>query len=467
MNLVDTLNAWAPSPTILLLIVAAISLLESLALVGLLLPGVVLLTAAASLAGHQEIAMFPLLASAFIGAVTGDGLSFWLGYSQREHVRSMWPLSRYPQWLEQGQTFFDRYGTLSILIGRFVGPIRPVIPLVGGMMQMSPRLFILANLTSALLWAPAYILPGYLLGHAWQNLPAMSHQLRSWLISLGILIVVLAVVFSWLRLQMQRGGRIYWLFTHLARRNRLIRSLWLKLINPLRSEPPLASWLLLLTSLAALSGLSIAVIHANGPFDMDIQLHELVMMFVQPGQLAVASVLDRIGDMYGIIAICIPWAAWMLWRKRFDLFAHWSAALIGIALINTLGKISIGRDRPWAPEHLGESLSYPSAHASTTILLLGLMAAFIATQLPMARRFWVYWAAILAGLIMALSRVLLGVHWLSDIIGGTLLGLVISALTQLSWQRVARPVLYAMPWKRLLLASLLMVSLRLLVLGTI
>lgn len=467
MNLVDALNAWAPSPTTLLLVVAAISLLESLALVGILLPGVVVLTAAASLAGHQEVAMFPLLAAAFSGAVIGDGLSFWLGYSQREHVRSVWPLSRYPQWLEQGQKFFERYGTLSIFIGRFVGPVRPIIPLVGGMMHMSPRLFIMANLASAVLWAPAYILPGYLLGHAWQYMPIMSHELRSWLISLSILIVMLAIVFSWLRLQLQRGGRVYWLFTNLARRNRLMRGLWLRLITPQRSEPPLASWLLLLTSLTAFSGLSIAVIHAHGPFRLDIQLRDLVMEFVQPGQLNLASTLDRVGDMYGIIAIIIPWAAWMLWRKRVDLFAHWSAALIGIALLNTLGKISIGRGRPWAPEHLSESFSYPSAHASTTILLLGLMAAFIATQLPMARRFWVYWAAIVAGMMMALSRVLLGVHWLSDIVGGALLGLVISALTQLSWQRVARPGLDDMPWKRLLLASALMVALRLQVLGTI
>lgn len=467
MNLVDTLQAWAPSPTMLLFVVAAISLLESLALVGLVLPGVVLLTAATSLAGHQEVMMIPLLAAAFTGAVIGDGVSFWLGYTQREKVSALWPLNRYPHWLEAGQAFFDRYGSLSILIGRFVGPVRPVIPLVGGMMKMSPRLFIMANLVSALLWAPAYVLPGYLLGHAWQNLPFMSPEIRSWLISLGILVVVLAIAFSWLRLQLQRGGRIYRLFTRMARHNRLARDLWLRLTNPQLSEPPLASWLLMLTSLTALSGLSIAVIHAHGPFSLDIRLQQLVIDFFPPGQLAMASFLDRIGDMYGIIAIVLPWAIWMLWRKRFDLLAHWSIALIGIALINTLGKISIGRPRPWAPEHLGESFSYPSAHASTTILLLGLMAAFIARQLPMAQRYWVYWAAILAGMMMALSRVLLGVHWLSDIVGGALLGLVVSALTQLSWQRIPRPPLDGMPWKRLLLASLLMVSLRLLVLGTI
>lgn len=467
MNFVDTLYAWAPSPAMLLLIIAVISLVESLALVGLLVPGVVLITAAASFAGHEELALLPLLTAAFVGAVIGDGLSFWLGYSQRKTITSRWPLNRYPGWLAQGQSFFDRYGTLSILIGRFIGPVRPIIPLIGGMMRMSPRTFTLANVASALLWAPAYILPGYLLGHAWQNLPGFSSQLRAWLIGLGVLIVLLAVVFSWLRLQLQRGGKIYHGLTRLARHNRLVRALWWRLIHPQRHEPPLASWLLLLISLAVLSGWSIAVIHAKGPFAMDLELNRLVHEVVEPGQLIIANMLDRIGDMYGIIALTLPWAAWMLWRKRLDMFAHWATALIGIALINTIGKISIGRARPWAPDYLSTSFSYPSAHASTSILVLGLMATFIARQLPMAQRFWVYWAACLAGIVMALSRVLLGVHWLSDIIGGALLGLVVSALTQLSWQRIQRPTLTDMPWKRLLLASVLMVGVRLLCLGTV
>lgn len=467
MNFADILYEWAPSPAMLLLIIAAISLIESLALIGLLVPGVVLITAAASLAGHQELALTPLLAAAFIGAVIGDGLSFWLGYSQRDTVTSRWPLSRYPQWLEQGHDFFARYGTLSILIGRFVGPVRPIIPLVGGMMHMSPRIFALANLASALLWAPAYVLPGYLLGHAWQNLPALSPQIRAWLAGLGALIVALAVIFSWLRLQLQREGMAYHGLTRLARRNRLARALWWHLTRVQRREPPLASWLLLLVSLAALSGWSIAVIHAKGPFAMDLRLNQLVHEFVEPGQLVIASLLDRIGDMYGIIALILPWGLWMLWRRRLDMLAHWATALIGIALLNTLGKITIGRTRPWAPDHLSQSFSYPSAHASTAVLVLGLMAAFIARQLPMAQRFWIYWAASLAGIVMALSRVLLGVHWLSDIIGGALLGLIVSAMTQLSWQRIPRPELVDMPWKRLLLASSVMVCARLLWLGTI
>ena len=59
--------------------------------------------------------------------------------------------------------------------GRFIGPIRPLMPLVAGAMNMPAGLFVPVNLASALLWAPVYILPGYMAGRAldynpaWQN----------------------------------------------------------------------------------------------------------------------------------------------------------------------------------------------------------------------------------------------------------------------------------------------------------
>lgn len=52
-------------------------MVESLALVGLLVPGVVLITAAASMAGHQMVALPWLIGAAFAGAVLGDGLSYF------------------------------------------------------------------------------------------------------------------------------------------------------------------------------------------------------------------------------------------------------------------------------------------------------------------------------------------------------------------------------------------------------
>ncbi|MBB3140106.1 bifunctional DedA family/phosphatase PAP2 family protein [Halomonas organivorans] len=465
MNPVDLLQQLTPSPALLLLLIVIIALVESLALVGLLVPGVVLITATASMAGHQQIAVAAVMGAAFLGAIVGDGLSFWLGYTQRERVTGMWPLSRYPEWLSQGARFFHRHGSLSVFLGRFVGPVRPVVPLIAGMMHMPPRRFTWANLLSAALWAPAYVLPGYLLGRTWQRLPGFPEALEPWLVGLGVLVVLLAVTFSWLRHQTHHDGLVYRGLARLLRRHPKGRWAWRALSRHHDREPPLGTWLLLLTSLTALSALTLVVLHQGGPLLMDRRLDILMDTLTIPGLLTLSQVLAELGDLYGIIAMVLPWGLWWLARRRFDALGHFAAGLLGIAALNTLGKAVIGRARPHASVHLADSLSYPSAHTSTAVVLFGLAAAFVARELPPQRRFWAYWGAIAVIVPMALSRLVLGVHWLSDLVGGALLGLVVCALVQLAWQHRSRETLRPCPWWALGTASLALAAARVVWLG--
>lgn len=460
MNIADTLFQLAPSPGLLLLIIAAIALVESLALVGLLVPGVVLMTAAASLAGHQELAVLTAILAAFVGAVIGDGLSFLLGYHQRERVTTLWPLSHHPAWLARGARFFQRHGSLSVLLGRFVGPVRPVVPLIAGMLHMSPRAFLWANLISAALWAPAYVLPGYVLGRAWQRLVALPEGLEAWLIGLGVLVVVLAVTFSWVRHLVTREGPAYRGLIAWSRRSPLGRRLWRWLSPPHDVEPPLASWLLLTLSLFAFSAWTLVVLHHDAPLAMDLRLQALMRDLALPGLAAVGQALDRAGDLLGVTALALPWGVWLARRRHWAALGHIAGGLVGIALLNVLIKTAVGRIRPLTPEHLADSFSYPSGHTSAAVVLFGMAAAFASRELASGRRTLAYWAAIAAILPMALSRLVIGVHWLSDLIGGALLGLVVCALVQLAWQRRPRATLRPCPWPWLGAASLALVAAR-------
>lgn len=465
MNPLELLHQLTPSPALLLLLIAAIALVESLALVGLLVPGVVLITATASMAGHQQLAVIAVMGAAFLGAVAGDGLSFWLGYSQRERVTRLWPLSRYPEWLAQGARFFQRHGSLSVLLGRFVGPVRPVVPLIAGMMHMPPRAFTWANLVSAALWAPAYVLPGYLLGRTWQHLPGFPPALRPWLVGLGILVVTLAVIFSWLSHQTRRDGLVYRGLARLVRRHPRGRWVWRLLARPHDRELPLGTWLLLLASLTTLSAWTLVILAQGGPLAMDRRLNAVLEPLALPALTHLGRVMAEIGDLYGVLALVLPWGLWLLARSRLDAFGHLAAGLIGVAVLNVLGKAAIGHPRPEVPAHLADSLSYPSAHTSTAVVLFGLAAAFVARELPPRRRFWAYWAAILVIVPMALSRLVLGVHWLSDLVGGALLGLVVCALVMLTWQRQSRETLCPCPWPALAGTSLALVAARVAWLG--
>lgn len=165
--LTGDLLSWLGSHTRWLgLAIFLIALAESLAIAGLLIPGVLLLFAAAALAGGGNLSMLTTMSWAFAGAVCGDLLSFALGRWFHQDIRRMRLFARHPHWLDRGESFFRRYGIYSIVLGRFIGPIRPIIPLVAGMFDMPFWRFLLVNILSALAWAPVYVLPGYIAGNA-------------------------------------------------------------------------------------------------------------------------------------------------------------------------------------------------------------------------------------------------------------------------------------------------------------
>ena len=147
-------------------IIFLVALAESLAIVGVLVPGVIILVGAGTLIGSGVLDFWSMTAWAVAGAIIGDGLSFWLGH-HFEYLTERWSWFKlHPDHLEKGVNFFQKYGDISIVLGRFFGPIRAVVPLVAGMMHMPPKRFYLANVLSALAWGPAYLAPGILLGQA-------------------------------------------------------------------------------------------------------------------------------------------------------------------------------------------------------------------------------------------------------------------------------------------------------------
>ena len=154
----------AAQPDLIAISIALIAFVESLALVGVIVPGVVMLAAASMVAGTGLLTLPAALFAAFAGAVLGDGVSYWLGAAFKEDIRLMRPFCSHPEWLDRGELLFRRWGVTSVVVGRFIGPVRPIIPLVAGVLGMPGRQFFTVNIVSALGWAPVYVLPWYLLG---------------------------------------------------------------------------------------------------------------------------------------------------------------------------------------------------------------------------------------------------------------------------------------------------------------
>ncbi len=152
------------------LLIFTIAFLETLLLVGFFFPGSVALLAIGGLIASGTLELWPTLFWAFLGAVIGDNISFWIGVYFKEPLHHSKLYARHKDAFQKGEVFFHQYGTYSVVLGRFVGPIRAVIPTIAGTLGMSGKLFFIVNVLSALVWAPAYILPGYIMGDLYSRL---------------------------------------------------------------------------------------------------------------------------------------------------------------------------------------------------------------------------------------------------------------------------------------------------------
>lgn len=152
-------GAWA-GPVMFL-----VSFGESFVGLSLLFPGTTIMVVAGTIARwpfnpHGVLSVWPLMIGGILGAVLGDAISFWAGKKFGHVLERHWYFVSHPDLLTRGYRFFDRFGTASVFIGRFFGPVRACIPLVAGIMEMSWRQFWIANVGSALIWAPALLLLG-------------------------------------------------------------------------------------------------------------------------------------------------------------------------------------------------------------------------------------------------------------------------------------------------------------------
>ena len=174
------------------LIIGLLVFAESLAFVGFFVPSTALLLAIGALVGAGVVAPGPILIFAIAGAVAGDAISFelgrWMGPKALRHRR----LRRHRRAVARARLFIHRAGVLAMILGRFTGPVRSFVPLVGGMLRMGRIRFQIANLIGAVLWIPVMLAPGFLAARGLTLLPA--HVIEPTLI---ILAVAALAIIAW------------------------------------------------------------------------------------------------------------------------------------------------------------------------------------------------------------------------------------------------------------------------------
>jgi undecaprenyl-diphosphatase len=139
-------------------------------------------------------------------------------------------------------------------------------------------------------------------------------------------------------------------------------------------------------------------------------------------------------DVERIAAAIAAVALWLTARRGAAIFV--AVVMAGEAVLEAVAKLAVGRDRPVFADPVahGAGNSFPSGHALTAVVAFGLLVLLV------PRRYKVVAGVVgaLAALLVSYSRLALGVHYLSDVVGAWLLGAAWLALTW--WQFRVRTV---------------------------
>ncbi len=165
----------------------AIIFAESGLFVGFFLPGDSLLFTAGFLASQGVLSLPVLVLVCFTAAVLGDNVGYTFGrrVGQRLFQREDSVLFHKKNVL-RAQAFYDKHGSKTIVIARFIPVVRTFAPIVAGVGNMNYRTFFMFNLLGGALWAIGLNLAGYFLGN-------LIPDVDKYLLPIIILIILISV----------------------------------------------------------------------------------------------------------------------------------------------------------------------------------------------------------------------------------------------------------------------------------
>jgi undecaprenyl-diphosphatase len=178
----------------------------------------------------------------------------------------------------------------------------------------------------------------------------------------------------------------------------------------------------LVVALVALAGIWLAMLLGGaGPLDRNI--YQAVYAGHRPALLAIARALTTLGEPTLLIGASAVAVLWLWWAKRGRVgLVLLAVTLTGRGLAEAQ-KYWIARARPDIEPHLVvvKTSSFPSGHATSSMIFYLTLAILLASR---RHRFAAAASAIMLSLLIGTSRVMLGVHWPSDVIGGWAFGLL-------------------------------------------
>ena len=420
--------------------VFVMSFVESLAFVGILVPGIIILFGIGALISLGAMELLPIWLWGSLGAFSGDIISYMLGRRYRSHLADIWPFTRFPGMLDRGRDYFRVHGSKSVVIGRFIGPLRPVIPVTAGMLGLAPRRFLMVAIPACILWTPAYLVPGMLFGASLEVASEYAGRM-----SLVLIIAAVVLWFTWWVIwtayEFLAGHSARWLrhVIRWLRRHPVFR----RIVGPLldSTQPEVLS-ITMMGALLILLFWGTVVVLFMSPFsahpqsiDLAVQEYALALRNHIADPLMVA--LIQLSRLWVLIPTSMAVLLWLIGAGRKSAALHWLVAMGGGVILEIILAWSL-RSTTILSESGATDFYEPSAALTLVTVVLGYFAVMVARELRRRKRKWPYMITGLLLSLLVLAQLYLGLDWFSGAMMGVALGMAWTFIVGIAYRQRAK-----------------------------
>jgi membrane protein DedA with SNARE-associated domain/membrane-associated phospholipid phosphatase len=414
--------------------------LEASAFLGFLFPGEIVVILGGVVAYQGRVSLAAVIVAAVLGAIIGDSVGYFIGKRWGDRLLKgtigHLPIIRnhIDEHLKSARAYVRRRKGRAVFFGRFTAALRVLVPGLAGMSDVPYSSFVAYNVAGGVLWGAGFAALGYVAGASYKHVARIAGRVGLLLLALVVAGLVVSRLLRHVRMNSARlvalGDRLAALPPSQWIRRRYSRQLtWLR--ARLDVNDPRGFWLTMNVAVGVLAAWAFAGLTQDviGHDEVALADPHITSWFAAHRIRWLTDILKGV-TWLGSTAVIVPLliiVVLVVFVRRRD---PRSSALLVLAVAGATGlynvvKPVVDRIRPPATLAVGHFSggSFPSGHATQAVAFYGMLAILLSAGRSGQARILLWSGAVLAVFFVGASRVYLGAHWLSDVLGGYALGI--------------------------------------------
>lgn len=381
-------------------IILIVAILEATPFFGIFAPGQAIVIFGGVFAKFGILDFWAVLWIASFGAIMGDYFGYWVGKKYGHNF-----LTKYGKYFFFKEEYYaktkqvmNNHTGKAVVIGRFNQLTRAFAPFIAGATEVPTKKFSIYNITGGIMWAVTFVILGYIFGKSYE---VASHYAGQILIGAIIISVFIG-----------------WGYGFINKRKHIFQKYHLHILT------------LNIASLYVFSKMAQDIIDRQLITKIDLFINEKISQIYCGFSDKVMTFITTMGDPGYYIFWALLVLAILIYRKKWFYAAVLLVSSSLGAIAYTWIKVLIHRPRPSNALIQMSDFSFPSGHATMSIILFALIAYAFRDDFKnkIFRKLFVT-ASILIFSVISFSRIYFNVHWVSDVIGGLALGTFIFTLS--------------------------------------